>query len=145
MIRHRPFRILLVEDNPADIYLFRNVCLSTAEYQGSVETEPAMTLAAARALMMEGRRYDLIVLDLNLPDGYGLEFLNWVRQQAAPQARVIVMSSSVASKEVEQAYRRGASAYIHKPNTLEEYERTCRYTLRFWKDIAVMPRVLEAT
>ena len=43
-------------------------------------------------------------------------------------------------EEIEQAYMRGASAYIRKPNTLQEYEEACRHTLRFWKDIAMTPK-----
>lgn len=56
----------------------------------------------------------LIVLDLRLPDGDGLDALREIRR-ANPTVPVIVLTGYASMKSVEEALRLGASDYMHKP------------------------------
>lgn len=64
----------------------------------------------------------LVVLDLNLPRRHGREVLEHIR--ALPewqQVPVVVLSSSAAIRDREEAVRSGASVYIRKPLDLDEF------------------------
>ena len=50
---------------------------------------------------------------------------------------VIMLSSSVAMKDVDVCYREHANAYIQKPMELERYLEVLRATATFWADVAV--------
>lgn len=73
----------------------------------------AATMAAARDLL--GRTpIDVVVLDLGLPDGSGLELLNAIKS-SSPSTAALVFTASDAATDMREALRLGASAYLHKP------------------------------
>jgi DNA-binding NarL/FixJ family response regulator len=57
---------------------------------------------------------DVVVLDVRLPDGNGLEFMHEIRS-GHPSARVVVMSASVLASERAEAMRAGCDAFVGKP------------------------------
>ncbi len=65
---------------------------------------------------------ELIILDLNLPKRSGHEVLGHIRDsvQCANQP-VIILTSSDAPKDREEAARLGATLYIQKPSNLEDF------------------------
>jgi two-component system chemotaxis response regulator CheY len=71
----------------------------------------------------ENRPYDLICLDLNLPQTDGLRVLRSIRekeqQQQGPRARVLIISSENDSGVVRHAVQLGADGYLVKPVTIE--------------------------
>jgi DNA-binding response OmpR family regulator len=78
--------------------------------------------AAARALL-DGRGPEIIVLDINMPEVSGIDFLEFVRQRAGPTALPVVMlSSETADVQVDRALELGANAFVFKPVTIEELE-----------------------
>ena len=77
-------RILYVEDNPRDADLVRRSLLGGSA--PAQRFEIASTLAAARAALVEPLRFDLVLTDLNLPDGNGLELVAEIRQRSLPLA-----------------------------------------------------------
>lgn len=117
-------RILLVEDNPADVFLIREALASNevkAEIFVARDGEEAI-----RALEQidEGRIScpDLIVIDLNLPRRSGFEVLARVRSSwKCGEKPAVILSSSTAASDREQAARLGASSYIRKPSSLKEF------------------------
>lgn len=113
-------RILLIEDHPS-------LGESIAEYlrRAGHTVDLARTLAAGRASMTEVA-FDLVLLDLGLPDGDGLDLL---RQKAGP-APVLVMSARGALNERIEGLDRGADDYLVKPFALEELGARCRMLLR---------------
>ena|ERR1044071_1472743 len=57
---------------------------------------------------------DLILLDLKMPRKDGLEVLRWLRNEKVTGLRVIVLSTSGLSNDIEQAKALGADAYLQK-------------------------------
>lgn len=87
----------------------------------------AQALAEARRL-----RPDLVLLDIHLPDIYGLELLGQLRAEV-PELDVLVISAAREAETVRRALRGGIVHYLMKPFTqedlhqrLEHYRRTYR-------------------
>ena len=100
--------LLLVEDTPSLALLYRSV-LTRAGH--AVET--AGTLAEAREAYARVRPR-LVLLDLQLPDGDGLELLDTLRQES-PETRVIVITANGSINRAVQAMRAGAFDFLVKP------------------------------
>src|SRR5205807_1904068 len=112
-------RILVVEDNPADLYLIRaSLSLGEIPKQLSVVTdgEKALEFLSRSGEFTDAPKPDLILLDLNLPKVDGREVLD--RIKADPEWRhipVIVLSTSDADRDVSGAYEHHANCYLTKP------------------------------
>ena len=105
------FRVLLVEDNPGDVFLLRDTI--EREKAGRFQVRHvAESLARGLELLAAGG-IDLVLLDLNLPDSRGLEtFLR--AHEAAPQLPIIVLSEQEDGEMGAQAVHRGAQDYLVK-------------------------------
>jgi two-component system KDP operon response regulator KdpE len=114
--------ILVVEDDSA---LLRSlmVTLKAAGYT----LIPAETLSEARR-MRAHHRPNLILLDLGLPDGEGLDFIATVRAEGATPIVVLTARDSDAMKV--RALDAGADDYVTKPFSLEELLARLRAALR---------------
>ena len=100
-------KALIVDDDP-------DFCASLAllvERQG-FETRSASTLAAARELL-RGDTADLVLLDLDLPDGAGLELM--ADDDISPRIDFIVVTGHASVDSVVTALRAGALDYLTKP------------------------------
>jgi two-component system, chemotaxis family, response regulator Rcp1 len=118
-------RILLVEDNAGDVYLFRKA-LENAElnFELNVIEDGAEALAFAR---QEGKYAgspvpDLALLDLNLPKNEGIEVLKAMRHNShLSKVPVVITSTSATPRERADAERLGVQRYIMKPLDLESF------------------------
>lgn len=78
---------------------------------------------AAQALLA-GKRPDLMVLDINMPEVTGLDMLEFLRRRTEwKKLPVIMLSSEAADVMVEKAMQLGADGYVMKPVTIEELEK----------------------
>jgi DNA-binding response OmpR family regulator len=74
--------------------------------------------------LLAGKAPQLLILDINMPEVSGLDFLEFLRRRPEWKGLPIVMlSSESADSMVEQALKLGADAYIMKPVTIEELEK----------------------
>jgi DNA-binding response OmpR family regulator len=105
--------ILAVEDDPA---IRRGVAdaLTFAGYQ----VQQAGNACEGQRLAGE-RRFDLILLDVVLPDGSGLDILAEIRERA-PQQPVIMLTARGEEQDRVNGLRRGADDYIVKPFSVKE-------------------------
>lgn len=79
--------------------------------------------SAAQTLLI-GRRPDLIILDLNIPEVSGLDMVEFLRRR--PESKnipIVMLSSEAADNIVDKALELGADSYIMKPVTIEELEK----------------------
>jgi len=68
---------------------------------GKIEVVPAASLKQAEQLLRK-QHFDLVVLDIELPDGSGLQFLTDLIRQIVPPVPVIILSATEVSDEIER-------------------------------------------
>lgn len=105
-----PITVLLVEDNAADAYLTRRVLGDLDTLRTRIEVVDRVS--SARERLADGS-VDLVVLDLSLPDGHGVDTFDQIRE-AAPTLPVIVLSGLEDEVVALEAVRRGAQDYLVK-------------------------------
>lgn len=139
----RPARLLLVEDNGADVRLTREALREAGEdvrLSAVGDGEQAMLYLRREEGYAEVPRPDLVLLDLNLPRKSGLEVLDELRADAAlASIPVIVLTSSAAHQDVEECYARGANAFVVKPLELDAFMDLIGAIRGFWLEIAQLP------
>ena len=119
------FEILLVEDNPADVYLFRQALIGAdVDFSLTVIEDglEALTFARRQGKYVTGPVPHLAVLDLNLPQFGGIEILEALRNSNHFKAMpVIIMTSSAEPRERTRATELGVEQFITKPPDLEDF------------------------
>jgi two-component system chemotaxis response regulator CheY len=71
--------------------------------------------------LLQAKRVDLILSDINMPSMDGLEFLRQLRaQNLAPGVPVVMITTESSEEHVKQAILAGAQGYIRKPFTSEQ-------------------------
>ncbi|MFZ5819046.1 MAG: response regulator [Chloroflexota bacterium] len=79
--------------------------------------------SAAQALLA-GRRPDLLLLDINMPEVTGLDLLEFLRRRPEwKELPIVMLSSEAADVTVDKALEMGADGYVMKPVTIEEIEK----------------------
>jgi two-component system chemotaxis response regulator CheY len=79
--------------------------------------------AAAQSLL-GGKRPDLLILDINMPEVSGLDLLEFVRRRPEwSRLPVLMLSTEAADVTVDRAMFLGADGYVTKPVTMEELQR----------------------
>ena len=110
----RELSILIVEDEPVNRALLRAV-LNSSSALGPKELAEAADLGEARRQLAE-RLPDVLILDVRLPDGNGLELLGALPAQGDPaRPFVLVMSASVLPADRDAALSSGSDAFMGKP------------------------------
>ena len=114
-----PKDILLVEDSGADACLFRMVAREVMPGVGISRVEGGEE--ALRRLQADGPAPDLVVLDLDLPDGDGFDVLSAIRSDVRLRdIPVVVWSASPEGSDVRRSYELGARLFISKGSGLAE-------------------------
>ena len=103
-------RILHVEDNSTDADLVHRALARTAP---QAHVEVATSLAEARELLLRADRFELALLDLQLPDGSGLDLLVEIRERRLPLA-VVMLTGSGDQRTAIAALQAGADGYAAK-------------------------------
>ena len=135
--------ILLVEDNPADARLTREVFeggrLSTHLNVVS-DGEQALAFLRREGIYESAPRPKLVLLDLNLPRKDGREVLEELKADSALcRIPVIVLTTSAAQTDIMRAYELQANCFITKPLDLDEYFAVVRSIEDFWLATARLP------
>ena len=136
-------RVLLIEDNEADVRLLRDAFHQTNDRLVlDVAADAAEALCRLDSRSTAGNELpDLILLDLNLPRMSGLEFLEQVKSR--PDLRripVVVLTSSDAKSDVYKAYDLHANGYLIKPMGLSELRQMAAIINHFWLDTVTLAR-----
>ena len=122
----KPVRVLLVEDNPGDARLLEETLKQAVA--GEFHLEYAEQLSeAVDALAHE--QFDVVLLDLVLPDSQGLEALLGV-STAAPDVAIVVLSGLDDETLAAEAVEAGAQDYLIKGHVdPEAMVRSIRYAI----------------
>lgn len=89
----------------------------------------AASLAQARPLLASAGRFDLLLLDLGLPDGDGLNLLAELRERD-PQTAVLVLTARDQVSDRVLGLKQGADDYLVKPFAVEELEARVEVLMR---------------
>ena len=135
----QPITILLVEDNPGDVRLIKEVFKD-----GKVVNSLIVAKDGVEALSIlkdpSNELPDLILLDLNLPRKKGLEVLDEIKNDPSlKRIPVIVLTTSSDEADVLKSYNLYASAYLTKPVNLDEYIAVIRKLENFWLTVVKFP------
>ncbi len=101
-------RILVIEDDPA----IRRGVLSSLRFNGYETLEAAD--GGSGLSLAQGEDYDLLLLDLNLPDGDGLDILRAVREHSK-MVPVIILTARGEQEDRIRGLKLGADDYVVKP------------------------------
>jgi two-component system, chemotaxis family, response regulator Rcp1 len=143
----RMTEILLVDDNPADTDLTRDVLA----HNGCPSHIHAVAdgVEAIAFLRREGKYAnaippDFVILDLNLPKKDGRAVLAEVK--ADPILRKIpitIFSTSEARQDIVRSYQLGANCYVSKPGNLRDFISAVTSIGEFWFGLARLPHEEE--
>ncbi|NJK66314.1 MAG: response regulator [Microcoleus sp. CSU_2_2] len=119
-------KILLVEDNPADADLLAELLEVSGDIQWELVSVEFLHAAIAHLCKQP---FDVVLLDLSLPDSRGLETLTRLRE-VAPDTAMVVMTGLDDQGIALEAVRLGAQDYIVKGQiTTQLLVRTIRYAI----------------
>lgn len=130
------FRILIVEDNPADIRLTK-VAIQKSEIgcQLDVVKDGVEALNFLKKLGKYSKvdHPDLILLDLNLPKKNGLEVLKEIKEdEDLKRIPVVVLTISSNEEDLIKAYNLHANSYINKPLDVREFYTIVEFICLYW-------------
>jgi CheY-like chemotaxis protein len=135
--------ILLVEDNEGDIALtleaFRETC---ARNQVKVvrDGEEALAYLHKEKPFEEAHTPDLVLLDINLPRIDGKEVLATMKTDPSLKTiPVVMLTTSSAENDVQDAYANYANCYVIKPVNLNKFMEVIRSIEDFWVSIVKLP------
>lgn len=136
--------ILLVEDNPGDIRLTKEV-LKEGKIQNNLSVvtdgEEALFFLKKTGQYTNAITPDIILLDLNLPKKDGREVLAEIKMD--PNIKcipVIVLTTSAAEKDIFNMYSHHANCYITKPVDFNQFINVIRSIEEFWLTIVKLPK-----
>lgn len=109
-------RILVVEDDR----LLNNTLCYNLNIAGYV-VDAAMSKKAAVSFV-EKQIYNLIVLDINLPDGNGFDFCREVKERH-PDTAVIFLTANDMESDMLKGYELGADDYVTKPFSMSVFQK----------------------
>jgi CheY-like chemotaxis protein len=135
--------ILLVEDNPADARLTREVFEGgrlTTHLNVVADGEEALAFLRREGPYAESPRPKLVLLDLNLPRKDGREVLQELKSDPTlSRIPVIVLTTSAAEADILHSYDLQANCFITKPLDLDEFFDVVRAIEDFWLTTARLP------
>jgi signal transduction histidine kinase/ActR/RegA family two-component response regulator len=105
-------RVLVVEDNQGDAGLMRLALRAESPAEHCFTTVHVIRLEEALSTL-KANPFDLVLLDLSLPDAQGLDTLARVRE-AAPDLPIVIMTGLNDESMAVEAVRRGAQDYLIK-------------------------------
>ena len=108
--------ILVVDDEP-DLRTLYELTLLREGYR--VETAGSVQEGSA---LLQSQHFDVVITDMRLPDGIGMELLLLLREQSRTE-RCIVMTAYGSAENAVEALRAGAFDYLTKPVDLRQFRQ----------------------
>lgn len=101
-------KVIVVEDNP--VY---NDYICNLLKKGGFDTAQAYRLSTAKKLLMKAGEEYIVLADLRLPDGEGIDLLRWMRKEEKPQPFIVMTDYAEVHTAVE-SMKLGSADYIPK-------------------------------
>lgn len=110
----KPIRVLILDDEST----LRTALFRLLDRRG-YQVVTAQRLDEARSFMSPEKPFDIAIVDMNLPDGNGLDLMAEIKAQS-PQTQVIVLTGFATIDTAVQATQKGAFHFLTKPFNVEE-------------------------
>jgi DNA-binding NarL/FixJ family response regulator len=120
-----PVRILVVDDHPITRAGFSAILQAQSGYHVCGECGTAHEAVA----LFKRLRPDVTLMDLKLPDGYGVDAIREIRQ-CDPNAKVLVVTTYEGDEDIHQSLQAGALGYLVKGASREVIYRAMRRVLQ---------------
>lgn len=138
-----PIKILLVEDNPADVRLTKEA-MRDAKVRNRLRVArdgvEAMAFLRRQGQFAGAPRPDLILLDLNLPKKDGRDVLAEIKtDEDLRRIPVVILTTSQAEQDILRTYDLHANCYVNKPVGLDEFITVIQAIEDFWLTIVKLP------
>jgi putative nucleotidyltransferase with HDIG domain len=118
-----PARILVVDDDEG----VRNVLVGGCSAWG-YEVDEADSAETARRVFAEGRPYELVFCDIDMPGEKGDSLLRWLRRQD-PDVAVVMVTGIAQAETAVSCMHSGAADYVVKPFNLSEVQARAQQVL----------------
>ncbi|UPG96119.1 response regulator transcription factor [Luteibacter aegosomatissinici] len=109
----RPWRIGVLED---DAQLREGIILPGLRYFGFQVVGAGHAAELYRSMLLQS--FDMVVLDIGVPDEDGLSVLKHLREVSS-QLGIVMLTANTASSDHLEALKRGADAFLNKPVNVE--------------------------
>ena len=117
MLNDDILKVLIIDDETDICYL-----LSTLLKQKNLETEYVNTLSDA-TLALRKEAPEIIFLDNHLPDGLGMNYIEYIKNNY-PSSKIVMITAHDTAADRSKALSEGADYFISKPFTREVIYRT---------------------
>ncbi len=140
----KPFRVLLVDDNPDHRFFIQRALAGVAKAELHVDTVNDGEEALA-FLRREGEYADvalphIVLLDLRMPRKSGIEVLMDMRaDERLRPVPVVVLTSSDRPQDVLTAYENGTNSYVVKSGDMDGLRREIAAVSEFWTSTSRVP------
>jgi CheY-like chemotaxis protein len=111
---HHPINILIAEDNAINQKLAKYI-LNKMGYHPDIVGNGHEALNA-----LVNKKYDIILMDIQMPEMDGLEATRFIRQNMDHQPAIIAMTANVMTEDKEACLAAGMNGYLSKPLKLQE-------------------------
>ncbi len=110
--------IWVVDDDPEMSYAV-SLMLKMLDYN----VQRFFNARSAAQALLAGEKPDLFILDINMPEVSGLDFLEFIRRRAEwKDVPAVMLSTEAQDVTVDRAIALGANGFVTKPVTIEELE-----------------------
>lgn len=114
-------KLLLVEDDRIEILKFNRSIANTAN---KIQLTVANDGTKALEELQVQKNMDVVILDLNMPDTNGIEFLKTIKEnEDLKHIPIIILTTSDNKHDILECYRLGIAGYFIKPLKFEDYQK----------------------
>ncbi len=110
MLNKDNIRIAVIDDDPLILNVFSSM-IKQAGYYADFFPSP---VPALEAILAHPTRYDILIVDIMMPDEDGVSFAKKVRAHV-PKLPIMFMTGGVSSEKMEEALSLGRVAFLNKP------------------------------
>lgn len=133
------FSLLLVEDNPADVYLIRRAlknCETRLQLTVLEDGSQALAYMRKREPYTKAATPDLVLLDLNLPKRSGFDVLQEIKNNdGLKHIPVVVLTTSSSRQDIEKSYAMNANSLVTKPIEPDAFQAAVLQIVQYWLNL----------
>lgn len=129
MLLKGKLNILLIEDDRIEVLkLKRAIAEDFDNYILNIATNGNQAFT-----ILDKNIPDIIILDLNMPDTNGIDFLSLIKSNNnLKHIPVIILTTSDNNRDIYNCYKLGIAGYMIKPLKYEEYEIKIKIIMNYW-------------